>query len=140
MDASVFVAICATVIAVVSLAVSVYEARPDVRPAQTTTPTARSAASASDASARDVAASRRALARRTGHAHDVHDLHVADGRVVGPAGWHDRQHRGAWRPGLAADAGHVDPECDLDHGPGRYGVHPDAAEDGGQRPHPGGEE
>ena len=34
----------------------------------------------------------------------------------------------------ALAAGHVDPGRHRDHGPGRHGVHPDPAEDGGQRP------
>ena len=42
--------------------------------------------------------------------------------------------------GGAADAGHVDPERHDHHGPGRHGVDPDAAEDGGQRAHPVGED
>ncbi len=41
---------------------------------------------------------------------------AAHRRVAGPAGWHDRQHRRARRPGGAPDAGHVDQERDLTMG------------------------
>ncbi|CAA9264221.1 MAG: Threonine dehydrogenase and related Zn-dependent dehydrogenases, partial [uncultured Actinomycetospora sp.] len=64
----------------------------------------------------------------------------ADRGLARPARRDDRQRRRARDAGRAADAGHVDQQRHADHGPRRHRVHPDPAQDGRLRPHPGRED